>query len=126
MRSSQDLNLTNRFGDTMDITITRDLLEVQKFIKQSLDVAFRFPIFQDMRVGVSATNLESKAFKLISPQYNLDNLFLVVRLSSVDDRFKPDTMYFKWEYVDYGGIKFRTAEYQDIEATIEVDKLLTT
>jgi hypothetical protein len=110
----------------MDITVTRDLAQLQVFIKKSLDIAFRFPVFQDMRVGVAASNLDQKAFKLISPQYNADNLFLIVRKSNSDDRFKPDSIYIKWEYVDYGGIRYQTSNYLDLQATIDIDQLLST
>jgi hypothetical protein len=62
---------------------------------------------------------------MISPQYNLDNLFLVVRFSSVDERFNDDTIYIKWQYRDYNGILFTSGDYIDIQATVEIDKLLS-
>lgn len=126
MRSSQDLVLKSRFDDIMDISITRDLPELRNFIKQSISTAFRFQIFKDLRVYLPVTEIPRTAVKLISPQFNSDNLFVVVRTSSCDAAFKPDTIYFKWEYQDYQGIKFIDDTYQDIEATIEIDKLLTT
>ena len=125
MKTNASLELKNSFGDAILLDLQRDIVEIDKFIKQTFKTITRFPVFQEIEARICADCLEKSTARLLTPTHDINRLYLVVFYSTITDLRKPDKIYFKWEYRHHDGITYTAKEYTDIEAMIKMDNLLT-
>jgi hypothetical protein len=126
MKSNASLTLKNRFDEEIILDMSRDLVEIEKFIRRSFDVALKYPFFQEVEVRICAENLDKSVAKLLTPTHDINRLYLVVFYSTITEVRKPESLYIKWEYRHHDGIVYGTEDYVDVDRMIKMDNLLTT
>ena len=125
MKSNASLTLKNRFDEELTLDMSRDLVEIEKFVKRSFDVALKYPFFQEVEVRICAANLDKNVAKLLTPTHDINRLYLVVFYSTISEVRKTETIFVKWEYHHHDGVLYGMEDYTDVEKMIKMDNLLT-
>ena len=125
MKTNASLELKNSYGDKILLDLSRDVVEIRTFIRQTFDTILRFPIFQEIEARICAADLKKSVACLLTPTHDINRLYLVVFYSNITDIRRRETVYYKWEYHQHDGLTYSSEDYTDIEAMIKLESLLS-